>query len=240
MEKYLVFDVETTGLFDFKKPADHPEQPRLAHFNIILANKYGSKLAQYDFMIKPDETWTQKNFDDLESPSNPNHLTRQFLEDHGKPLSEALELYTKCIQDGLIATAYNAQFDLKMMRSELRKAGQNDLFEITKNACLMRPMTPICRIPNVNRGGFKFPKLHEALDHIGYKLENAHSADADTEGARVVLEWLIENELMPEAKVHYAKEGSNASKALSSRNSTKSNAPVKSSSIKDSSIPDSF
>jgi len=33
---YLVFDTETTGLFDFKLPADDPSQPRLASAAFII------------------------------------------------------------------------------------------------------------------------------------------------------------------------------------------------------------
>lgn len=240
MEKYLVFDVETTGLFDFSKPADHPEQPRLAHLNCIYADGEGNKVAQHDFLIKPDETWTAQNFADLESPSNPNPLTREILERDGVPLADALAEYSGAIQRGLIATAYNAQFDCKVMRSELRRSGMDDLFSQTKNICVMRPMTGVCKIPNKNRGGFKFPSLTEALEHLSIKLTNAHSADADTEGARVVLQWLIRAKLLPEAKVHHAKEGSKSSKALAGRQGNYETKPIPASKSSGSDVPNSF
>lgn len=240
MKKYLVFDVETTGLFDFSKPADHPDQPRLAHFNCIHADENGDKISQQDFLIKPDDTWTEKNFADLENPSNPNPLTREILEEQGVPLLSALTEYSNAILDGLYATAYNAQFDCKVMRAELRRAGMDDLFEKTSNICVMRPMTNVCKIPNTNRGGFKWPKLEEALSHLGHTLENAHSADADTEGARKVLQWLIRADLLPEPQVHHAKAGSKSSQALAGRGKDYGAKPLPASKASGASVPDSF
>ena len=240
MEKYLVFDVETTGLFDFSKPADGVDQPRLAHMNYIIADADGAFVEQRDFIIKPDHTWTDKHFADLENPSNPNPLTRAILEEKGVPVLAALTDYSNAILDGLYPTAYNAQFDCKVMRAELRRAGMDDLFEKTQNVCVMRPMTSVCKIPNTNRGGFKWPKLSEALDHIGHTLENAHSADADTEGARKVLRWLINANLLPEPQVHYAKKGSKSAQALAGRNGKYETKPIPASKGSGAAVPDSF
>ncbi|MEY4951800.1 MAG: hypothetical protein RL299_224, partial [Pseudomonadota bacterium] len=40
---YLVIDTETSGLFDFKKPADDPSQPRLASLAMIWADDDGNE-----------------------------------------------------------------------------------------------------------------------------------------------------------------------------------------------------
>ena len=224
--KFTIFDTETTGLFDFKQPAHLPFQPRLAHANIIYADAEGNALAAHDFIIKPDANWLPQHFADLESESNPNKLTREILERDGQPIELFLNTWTQSVKAGLIATAYNAQFDCKVVRAELRRDERDDMFEQTPNVCVMRPMTAICKLPKNRGGGFKFPKLAEALEFLGEKLENAHTAAADTEGARKVLQFLISQDALPEPQVHFARKGTNAGKALEARGGTpKGDAP---------------
>jgi len=190
--KYLVIDTETTGLFDFKKPADEAGQPRLANVHFIYADENGALVEAKDYIVKPDDTWTDEDFKNLERPENPNPLTKSILEEKGVPIADILKEYTEAIKDKmLILVAHNANFDTKVMRAELRRAEMDDLYGQTAKVCTMLVMTKICKIQGPR--GYKWPKLAEALEYIGEKLENAHSADADTEGARKLLAWLLKN-----------------------------------------------
>jgi len=229
--EYLVLDTETTGLFNFSRPADEAGQPRLANVHMISADKNGAPIQAHDFIIKPDHTWTDADFDNLESPSNPNPLTRAQLEAEGVPIRQVLECYTEAlIEHGLILVAHNAQFDAKVMRAELRRAGMDDLFDRTPNICTMRGMQKVI--------GGKWPKLVEALAHIGETLENAHSADADTDGARKLLTWMINTGNLPDAAVHKAKEGSKSAQAHAARKDSKPIPPASDSKRGD--IPSEF
>lgn len=200
---YLVIDTETNGLFNFKEPADAPGQPRLAHLAMIRLEDDGRESDRADIYVRPDG-WTM--------PQGPgsagaiNGLTDDFLRANGVDISFALKTYGDEIEAGRIIVAFNAQYDLKVMRGEFRRAGLPDYFEQTRNICVMRPMTAICRIPNPNRGGLKFPNLGEAMAHFGYSLADAHTAMADAEGAAIVFRELMKRDLLPEAAVHYAKE----------------------------------
>jgi hypothetical protein len=96
-----------------------------------------------------------------------------------------------------------------MMRAELRRAGMDDMFMKTRNICVMRAMTDVCQIPYANgRAGFKFPKLAEALAHIGEMpvTEGAHTAMVDALGALAIARWLRTNQMLPEPGVHLAKK----------------------------------
>ena len=119
---YAVFDTETTGLFLFKDketgqpvPADDPRQPRMASFAVILADEYGNKISRAKHFIKPDG-WSI----DGTQAGEVNGLTDAFLEENGVPVAEVLDLWESYVNDGLIAAAFNVQFDCKMMRAELR------------------------------------------------------------------------------------------------------------------------
>lgn len=202
---YAVFDTETTGLFMFKDketgepiPADDPRQPRMASFAVILADKDGEELSRAKFFIKPDG-WSI----DGTKAAEVNGLTDEFLAENGVPVSQVLDLWNSYVDDGLIAAAFNAQFDCKMMRAELRRAGRDDRFEETKNTCLMRGLAPykdegLCIV----RG---YVKLELACEYFGIVNENAHDAMADAEAALGVLKHLIRDDRVLEPKVHYAK-----------------------------------
>lgn len=199
---YLVIDTETSGLFDFKQPADAPGQPRLAHLAMIWLDATGAEQRRDDIYVRPDG-WSM--------PQGPgsagavNGLTDEFLIANGEPIRDVLSFYTTELASDRVVVAFNAQYDLKVMRGELRRIGWPDLFESTKNICVMRPMTGICRIPKRNGKGLKFPNLDEALAHFGHKRENAHQAISDAEGAATVFRELMAIGKLPEAAVHYAK-----------------------------------
>ncbi|MDR6431255.1 3'-5' exonuclease [Brucella pseudogrignonensis] len=201
--KFLVIDTETTGLFNFKLPADAEGQPRLAHLAMIWADAEGKELDRQDLYVRPNG-WSM--------PQGPgsagavNGLTDEFLQANGADINDVLDQYLEEVRRGLVVVAFNAQYDLKVMRGELRRAGKPDLFEQTLNVCVMRPMTALCKITYANRGGFKFPNLGEALAYFGHELKDAHKAMNDAEGALIVMRELLKLGELPTPAVHYAKE----------------------------------
>lgn len=195
--KFLVFDTETTGLFNFKLPADDPSQPHLASAAFILADADGTELSRHKFFVRPDG-WEMPA-----EAGSVNGLTNEFLSENGVPVAEVLDFYSAKIGEGLIAVAFNAQFDCKMMRAELRRAGKPDLFELTNNICVMRGLAPYGAEGLAIKGGFV--KLHVACDHFGIVNEKAHDAMGDAEAAHALLRRLVADNRLPEAKVHLAK-----------------------------------
>lgn len=204
--KYVVFDTETTGLFLFKDketgepvPADDPRQPRLASFAAILADENGDEITRVKRFVKP-EGWSI----DGTKASEVNGLTDAFLNEVGAPVSEVLDLWEAYVRHGYIAAAFNAQFDCKMMRAELRRAGRDDLFEQTANTCLMRGLAPykdegLCIV----RGHVK---LAEACEYFGLVQADAHDAMSDAVDALAILKRLIADGRVIEPKVHYARQ----------------------------------
>lgn len=203
---YVVFDTETTGLFLFRDketgetvPADDPRQPRMASFAYILADEAGEEISRGKHFIKPDG-WSI----DGTQAGEVNGLTDAFLAENGVPVAEVLDLWNGFIDDGLIAAAFNSQFDTKMMRAELRRADRPDRFEDTKNTCVMRGLAPykdegLCIV----RG---YVKLSEACEYFGIVNTNAHDAMADAEAALAILKRLIADGRVIAPQVHYAKE----------------------------------
>lgn len=202
--RYAVFDTETTGLFIFREgkngppvPADDPRQPRMASFAVVYAEKNGQELHRAKMYVRPDG-WTI----DGTKAGEVNGLTDAFLNANGVPVEEVLALWNQIIDRGMTVAAFNAQFDCKMMRAELRRAGLPDRFEETRNVCLMKALDPygvegLC----IQRG---FVKLAEACQFFGIDNLEAHDALSDAKAAQELLSILIRAGRLPEARVHYA------------------------------------
>lgn len=195
--RYGILDTETSGLPDNDLPADHPTQPRLAHLAMVYVDTDLEVQATHDIYVKP-EGWRMQP-----GATAVNGLTDDFLAEHGAPIGEVLDRYQEMILGGYIAVAFNAQFDCKVMRGELRRAGRDDLFERTANICVMRPLVGICRIPQKNGRGFKWPKLDEACAHFKIPYRRKHMAPDDAMAAFEIMKWLLKIGRCPEPEVHH-------------------------------------
>lgn len=191
---YVVFDTETTGLPDNKLPADHPSQPRLAHLAMAYLDPYLNVEKVDDWYVRPDGWSVPDDVFEI------NGLTTKFLADYGKPIDAVLAAYCQAILDGRVMAAYNAQFDLKIMRGELRRAKMPDLFETTPNICLMRAYKDWRKI-------FKGYKLSDACLRLGIPYERHHRAPADALAAVDVFRAMREQGApIPAPEIHYHKD----------------------------------
>jgi DNA polymerase III epsilon subunit-like protein len=197
---WVVFDCETTGLFDFKKPADAPGQPRLAALAMIRATPTLAVTEAKMFYVRPDG-WRMES-----GASAVNGLTDEFLHENGVGVSEVLDYYEAAIKGGYAFAAFNAQFDTKVMRAEFRRAGRPDNFDDTPNLCIMRKSVGVCKIPKKDGRGYKFPKLDEACAH--FKIERragSHNAQADCGDALRVFRMLMQIGIDCTPEIHRAK-----------------------------------
>ncbi len=197
---YIVTDTEGTGLFDYKQPADADGQPRMASLTMIFVDADLNVEKEYSVYIRPD------GWEMTEGATKVNGLTTEFLNEHGVPVTEALNEYSSAIDNGRIMACHNSQHDAKQIRAELRRAGMDDRFERAPNICTMRALTDICKIPpRGNRGGYKWPSLSECCVFFHMEEFGDHTAKADAYACLALLRKLKEMGAMPEPMVHYAK-----------------------------------
>lgn len=183
---YAIIDTESSGIFDYKKPADAPGQPRMASFGMILANEELEIEAEHGFLIRPDG-WT---FDDTGDAAKINGLTHERLMDEGVDVKEALRLYGDAIDKRRIIGAFNAPHDIKLLRAEFRYVGYPDRYMQTRYVCAMQGCRKIvdARTPE---GKKKAPKLEEAVTHFGIKVPgDLHAALPDAHKAFEILKHL--------------------------------------------------
>jgi DNA polymerase III epsilon subunit-like protein len=191
----IVVDTETSGLFDFKRSADADGQPRLAQLAMIMIDEAGEIESEHAYYVQPDG-WTMDP-----QATEKNGLTDGFLREHGIPVRDVLEAYSAAILSGRYLVAFNAQHDAKVMRGELRRAGMPDLFEETRNVCVMRKANGII----LKDGGKKgWPSLARCREVLGLSSEGAHGAVKDAMDALAVYRHLRAQgvDLAPEVHHH--------------------------------------
>jgi DNA polymerase-3 subunit epsilon len=202
--KYLVIDTETSGLSNFSLPAEHPDQPHLAEIVMSPCNEFFEPICQIEqFLIKPDG-WTMSD-----GAIHVTGLTDAKLYAEGVPVRQALERYAYWLDRGVVVVAHNAQFDAKVMRGELRRAGMDDRFMITKTICTMRAMTDICQLmPKGNRRGYKWPTLTEAYQFVtkAARVGLAHTARNDVMDCTTLASYLLIHQRLPEPRVYLKRE----------------------------------
>lgn len=193
---FAALDTETNKLPNYKLPADHPDQPRLAAVGLILLKPDLTFETEIEHFIKPD------GWEMLPDATAVNGLTTEFLMANGIPIRDVLETYSGIIKSGRCIVAHNAQHDCKVMRGELRRAGMDDLFEQTRNVCTMRKAMGHVIKADGKKG---WPKLSDLCAHFSIPQPEKHTALSDARSAALGFAALrgIGVDLTPE--VHYAK-----------------------------------
>jgi len=200
--KYLGGDSESSGLFDFSKPADAPGQPRMAAIGMIFADDDMVETERHSFLIRPDG-WT---FDDHSEAAKVNGLTHERLMDEGVPAIQALEIYSAGIAERRIFVAHNASHDMKLLRAEMRIAGLPDMFMQTRHICTMWGSRAVVGALDA-RGKVKIPKLEEACMFFGIdpEMPGQHTAIGGAERALQILRCLRDRGALPDFKDPYEK-----------------------------------
>lgn len=183
----LIFDTETTGLANFRLPADHPSQPRLVQLAALLLDDSLEERASFSAIVRPDG-WTIP-----EDVSIKHGITTEIAKAVGFPLRIVLSLLAEFAGPAKLRVAHNLDFDdlivtAAFKRAELPWTGRADGF------CTMRAMTPLCKLPG-KYDDYKWPKLQEAHVHaFGLEFDGAHNATADVRACAQIYRWLRRRE----------------------------------------------
>lgn len=173
---YLFFDTETTGT----EPGS-----RITQLAWQMYSSEGKCFAKYSELIKPDG-WTIPTVDELTAKGNKNphffeqnNMSTERCEKEGKPIKHALDAFTKAIENCKYMIAHNLQFDVRILAHEIKLLNVSTINKPFK-ICTMNSTTLICKIPNVGRSGFKWPKLEELHRFLfNCDFDGAHDAGAD-------------------------------------------------------------
>lgn len=178
----LIFDFETTGLPNFKLPADDPSQPRIVSIAGAVIEAEGAPRAAIDAIIKP-EGW---EIDESGRAFEVHGISNARAQAEGIPIRDALDQFMALWDSVGIVASYGMLFDTKLLRGERRRLSLPDRFGEKQEFCVLTACGPVCRIASTKAmmaAGYrknKPPKLAEACEILlGRRHENAHTAMAD-------------------------------------------------------------
>ncbi len=180
----LVYDTETTGLWNFKSDFRDPNQPRPVQVAGLLFDDR-EEVASFNILVHAGV------------PSHPKALevhgkSEQLLSMFGLEEPTATAIFTNFLKRADRVVAHNLIYDFNIMQGAYERSGKDGCVIPSEviPICTMLSAVQICRIPHPNgRAGFKWPKLEEAypilVDEAGFS--DAHDALADTRACAKVL-----------------------------------------------------
>ncbi len=172
---FLFLDTETTGLP--KKWSDNPKEwPRIIQLAWRLHDTSGKLLFKASSLIKPDG-WVVPN----EKFWIDAGLTQERNEKEGVAIDLVLNEFIYLRKQYKYLVGHNINFDRKILRGEIMRLGNTDEFT-NEYLCTMMKGTKHCAIPQVGRGGLKWPTLSELhMKLFGTEAQEMHDAGNDLE-----------------------------------------------------------
>lgn len=196
MNLAIVYDTETTGLPDFKKPSDAEHQPHIVQLAAAMVNLDTRQVIQsIDLIVRPDGWSIPKEVSDIHG------ISHELAMDVGISEDDAITTFLALIEtpdSKPLAPvfhqriAHNCSFDDRIMRIAFKRYldddGFADQFKAAPSFCTMRAATDIVKCPPtermraVGRNHYKNPNLGECVQHFFDKpLEGAHNAMVDVQ-----------------------------------------------------------
>jgi DNA polymerase III subunit alpha len=175
---FLIFDTETTGLpRNYAAPlTDFDNWPRVVQLAWQLHDEKGYMINFGNLIIQPD------GFNIPYNAEKVHGISTLKAKEHGIPLSEAMEIFSKDLQQAKYLVGHNVEFDINILGCEYLRLNQNNLFDGKSTIDTKDESTEYCAIPGGKGGKFKWPTLEELYHKLFNKgFDTAHNAGADVE-----------------------------------------------------------
>lgn len=140
----------------------------------MLCEEDGKIINQMELIIKPDGYEIPKEASDIHG------ITQVIAEQQGNDLQMALIKLLTLVEIADLIVFHNQSFDVGIITGEQMRMGFGKPECISsqkpKIFCTKESSTNICKIPNVGRGGYKWPSLSELCAFCGVENKGAHNA----------------------------------------------------------------
>lgn len=186
--KALIFDTETTGMVQFRKPPEDPSQPDLIQLGMLLVDTVDWKpRARHSMMVQLAEGVR------IDPAAFDAHgISEEDCARYGIVPAVACSLFNQtCLQADVIV-AHNLDFDVSIMKTALFRLGNKPhRLDGRQLVCTKESSTDVLKLPG--KYGYKWPTLAEAYRHYtGREVEGAHDALVDTEACLEVFRGLVQ------------------------------------------------
>lgn len=170
-EQLAVFDTETTGI--------SPEHSRVVSATVALLGANGEVLERYDWLLDPGVQIP-------DSAASIHGITTEVARANGTDaavgIAQIVAQLASMGERGFPIVAYNAPFDLTLVRAEAARHG------VAWPAVLAPVLDPLVIDKQVDRYRKGKRTLTAAAEHYGVSLEAAHDAGEDAIAAGRVLQ----------------------------------------------------
>lgn len=188
MNTILIFDTETTGLPEWKKPSGDDCQPHIVQLAALQVDTDTRKIVQsMDVIVKPLAWPIPQEMTDIHG------ISYDMAMDVGVTEYVALDMFLSMLGESK-RIAYNTTFDNRIIRIGTKRYFSEASAEAFRNSeyeCAMIASRKIM--------GGKNPKLEDAYQHFtGKEMENAHNAMADTKACMDIFFAIKDLETEPE------------------------------------------
>jgi len=189
MSKHILFlDTETTGL-PSRWSAPYNEWPRMVSLAYMLCEDNGKVIDQMELIIKPYGYTIPKEASDIHG------ITQVIAEQQGNDIQMVLIQLATMVELADLVVFHNSSFDTGIISGEQKRLGyppESLICRSKKLFCTKQQSTNICRIPNVGRGGYKWPSLAELCAFCGVENKGAHNALNDVIATKQCYFYMVE------------------------------------------------
>lgn len=176
--KIVVFDTETTGLFDPDLPEDHMDQPWPVQLGVCVLQDFEIVETLNTVMIPPEGTPFS------EAAVALHGLSPEVVLDIGRPMADVFYSFHQLCKGAEIVCTYNFAFDSRIMLSSARRIGfERELWSPDAyEHCIM------IQAQEHFRDRLPLKRVYQRL--FNRQLTDAHDAFADTIAATEVFRLL--------------------------------------------------
>jgi DNA polymerase III epsilon subunit-like protein len=186
--KALIFDTETTGMVQFRKPPEDPSQPDLIQLGMLLVDTADWKTrARHSMLVQLPEGAR------IEPAAHEAHgISEEDCARYGVPSIVACSLFNQFCLQAEVIVAHNLDFDTSIMKTALFRLGNKPhRLDGRQLVCTKEASTDVLKLPG--KYGYKWPTLAEAyLHYTGKELVGAHDALVDTEACLEIFRGLVQ------------------------------------------------
>ena len=186
--KALIFDTETTGMVQFRKPPEDPSQPDLIQLGMLLVDTGDwSAKARHSMLVQLNEGVT------IDPGAKEAHgISEEDCARYGVAPVVAGSLFNQICMQADIIVAHNLSFDTSIMKTALFRLGNKpNRMDGRQHVCTKEASTDVLKLPG--KYGYKWPTLAEAYRHYtGEEVVGAHDALVDTEACLQVFRGLVQ------------------------------------------------
>lgn len=189
---YLIIDTETTNFPSKTLPLDHPNQGRIIQLAALVLDEEFKEINSFYSLIKLESHIIMS-----EGAFNAHGIDIERARKYGVSIDVALNVLNEFRNQCEFRVAHNIKFDSSLIENEIAIRGTFNGSKTVSDYCTMLASTELCQLPS-KRGGYKWPKLEEALNILlGESLNgSAHDALADVRGCAKLLKYLKSSQVL--------------------------------------------